>query len=318
MLKVSRLFRQVHRRHRVDLIHQLNPVNPGLSAGLSCSHVPLVLGWFVSSWPIPLPGAQKRGTRVLAMARAITAARLLALDRLQQRRARALLLSTPAAMSRIHEQALVAGRVHLLPYGVDTRHFTPVSASASATPEILFIGSLTERKGALTLLHAFDAVIRRLPRCRLRIAGVGPEEAAIRALVAASPWHASVELLGGVTRPFIPQLLGRCSVLCVPSRGEPFGLVALEAMASGKPVVGTDAGGLAHLISARGGRKVPPGDAAALANALLEVLESPALAAEMGAFNRALVESSYSWDSVIERLEAIYHQSLDPPRRKAP
>jgi 1,4-alpha-glucan branching enzyme len=247
------------------------------------------------------------------VANAIMRPPLLALDRLQQRRATALLLSTPAAAASIHDLAASSSRIHMLPYGVDTEQFTPSPDSPTAAPEILFLGSLTRRKGIMTLLEAFDAVIRRVPQCRLRIAGAGPEEGAIRQLLAASPWRSSVELAGRVARPFVPELLRRCSVLCVPSLGEPFGLVALEAMASGKPVVGTDAGGLAHLIPARGGRKVPPGDGEALAKALVELLESPALCSDMGKFNRALVESSYSWESIIQRLEAIYHQIVEAP-----
>ena len=77
-----------------------------------------------------------------------------------------------------------------------------------------------------------------------------------------------------------------CDVYCLPSFGEPFGMTALEAMACARPVVATDAGGLRHLVAERGGRKVPPGDADALAAALREVLADPELRRAMGEHNR--------------------------------
>jgi glycosyltransferase involved in cell wall biosynthesis len=99
-------------------------------------------------------------------------------------------------------------------------------------------------------------------------------------------------------------------VACVPSYGEPFGLAALEAMASGLPVVGTAAGGLAHVLPDDGGVKVPPGDAELLAEALAALLTDPARREAMGTANRRLVERDYAWDSVIDRLERIYARTL--------
>jgi glycosyltransferase involved in cell wall biosynthesis len=312
MLKVARLFRRVRRTHAIDVLHQLNPVNPGLSSLLAYSGVPLVLGLFVSDWPSTAPVERARASRLGLLASAITRRPLRALDVLQQRRAAALLLSTPAAAARIDARTAGSGRVHVLPYGVDTQRFRPGPAHRGP-PQILFLGSLTCRKGIDTLLTAFDAVVRRVPDCRLRIAGTGPAESSIRESLASAPWRSAVELVGGVGRALVPELLRECSVLCVPSLGEPFGLVALEAMATGKPVVGTNAGGLGHVIPEGGGRRVAPGDAAALASALIEILGSPELCSEMGEFNRALAESAYSWDNVITRLEAIYYGILAGP-----
>jgi glycosyltransferase involved in cell wall biosynthesis len=317
MLKVAQLFRQVRRRHRIDLLHQLNPVNPALSSLLAYCGVPLVLGLFVSDWPASAPVDTPRASRLGVLARAVTREPLRALDVLQQRRAAALLISTPAASRRLDPQAAASGRVHLLPYGVDTHRFSPGPQPRSGPPEILFLGSLNWRKGVGTLLAAFAAVVERIPECRLRIAGTGPAEGALRDRLASVPWRSAVELVGGVERSRVPELLRACSVVCMPSFGEPFGLVALEAMATGKPVIGTAAGGLDYVISERGGRRVPPGDAAALAGALIEVLSSASLCLEMGERNRALAESTYAWESVITRLEAIYYDILACPERAA-
>ena len=87
-------------------------------------------------------------------------------------------------------------------------------------------------------------------------------------------------------------------------------MTALEAMACGKPVVATDAGGLRHLVPDEGGRKVPPGDVDALAAALAEMLPALELRRAMGAHNRRTVEQRYSWRAVVDRLEDAYGEAI--------
>ena len=89
------------------------------------------------------------------------------------------------------------------------------------------------------------------------------------------------------------------------------GMVALEAMSCGKPVVGSDCGGLHYLIPEQGGRTVQPEDSVLLAKALLEVIQSPELQQEMGRYNRRLVEQTYDWEEVVNQLETTYYDSID-------
>jgi glycosyltransferase involved in cell wall biosynthesis len=107
-----------------------------------------------------------------------------------------------------------------------------------------------------------------------------------------------------------------CTVHCLPSLGEPFGMTALEAMACAKPIVATDAGGLKHLVPDGGGLRVPPGDAAALSAALRQVLTSPELQRRMGDSNRALIERHYTWTRVIDRLEQAYAEAIGLARSR--
>jgi glycosyltransferase involved in cell wall biosynthesis len=81
-------------------------------------------------------------------------------------------------------------------------------------------------------------------------------------------------------------------------------------MACARPVVATAAGGLQHLVPDAGGRKVPPGDAAALADALAEVLGDAELRRAMGAHNREVVEERFAWSRVGERLEELYAEAI--------
>lgn len=309
MLKSRLLLRRLQRTTRIDVIHQLNPVNKGLSLAMLGAGLPVVLGVIVPSWPDDAedehPGwLARRWAAVKQWARQL-------LMRWQQWQAAALLVTTQAAYASLHCPERIAHKIVELPIGVDLVCFAPEETLAlAATPSILFLASLWRRKGIFTLLEAFAQVVQQIPDCRLIIAGGGEQQAEVERRVAAAPHRAQITLLGRVTRAQAPDLLRGCTVSCLPSYGEPYGLSALEAMACGKPLVVTDAGGLAHLVSEQGGRKVPPRDAAALAQALLEILNSPALQRQMGQYNRRLIESHYSHERVIERLEQLYYDVL--------
>jgi glycosyltransferase involved in cell wall biosynthesis len=101
---------------------------------------------------------------------------------------------------------------------------------------VLFLGGLERRKGVDMLLEAFEAVARSHPDAELRLAGAGSLEGEIRARAAREPLAGRVTLLGRVGRAEVPALLRSSTLLAVPSLGEPFGMSALEALASGLPV----------------------------------------------------------------------------------
>jgi len=144
----------------------------------------------------------------------------------------------------------------------------------------------------------------------LTIAGGGGEQEEVERRVAASVYRDRIQMLGPVGRDEVPELLRNCTLYCLPAFGEPFANSVLEALASGKPVVATNAGGIKEMIPDGGGRKVPPRDAEALADALIEVVSSPELQAEMGRCNRQKVEQFYAWDRVIDRLEDVYEKLI--------
>jgi glycosyltransferase involved in cell wall biosynthesis len=310
MRDVRALFNRLEREHGIDLVHQLNPVFTGISLALTGVRPPLVLGSFVADWP---PGSEPAflGRPALGPATQIVKRGLAAL---QQRGAAALLVTTPAARNRIVEPLRHAGRIRTLPHGIASAQFTAAcGAPAPGTPPtIVFLGGIERRKGVFTLLEAFERVHAAMPAARLVIAGNGSEWGALVAYVRAAAHRESIQLLGVVDRARILTLMRDATVFCMPSLGEPFGMSLLEAMACAKPVVVSDAGGPAHIVDERGGRKVPPGSTIALAGALLDVLRDPELQAAMGAYNRGVVETTYEWDRVIDRLEATYAAVLAP------
>jgi len=292
MRRLRHLYDELIEREGVDVVHQTNPVEAGVSLALPAGAPPIVLGPYWVDWP----GASGR---------AHGAARG-AVRALEQRRAAALLVTTEAARRKV----LVRGRpVALIPPGVDLSSFPPAPRHAGP-PTAIFLANLRAHKGIFTLLDAFDEVARRLPDARLIVAGGGPEEQAVRRRVAASPAAGRIELLGAVPRTQVPATLARADVSCQPAHGEPFGWSAVEAMACGLPVITTDAGGLGSVVPAAAGLKVPVGDVAALADALEALLRDPARRAAMGAAGRAAVATTFEWAGVVSRLEAVYDRVI--------
>jgi len=289
----------------VDIVHQLNPVVTGLSLPFWNCARPLVLGPYVPDWPLILYNGQLAPPRPLDRLKVRVKREIW---QLQHRIANAIILSTPAALEKIRDRSGYDSKTHVIPYGVDTDAFT-----ASPIPQqkvILFVGSLMQHKGVFVLLEAFRQVLRTFPDCTLLLAGSGSETEKAKSVAAALDNPASVQFLGRVAHQDLPAVMRRCSVFCIPSFGEAFGLVALEAMASGRPVVGTDASGLGYLIEDQGGRKVPVGDADKLAQSLIDILGNPSLARSMGEYNRRVAESRYAWPRVIERLEETYISAM--------
>jgi glycosyltransferase involved in cell wall biosynthesis len=137
---------------------------------------------------------------------------------------------------------------------------------------ILFVGIDWERKGGPLLVEAFRKVLDILPDARLIIAGSSP---AIDL--------PGVEIAGRVSLPEVSRLLLRCCVLALPSLREPQGVNAIEALTHGIPVVASRIGALPEMVEDRvSGRIVPPGDATALAAALIDLLSTPALCRRYG------------------------------------
>jgi len=318
MIRVRMLLKELSKKIDFDLIHQLNPVFAGMSLSLIGSEVPLVLGTYVARWPQDLDSVSSKSWKDRAAARFRDT-----VDRLQQRQADALLLATPAASNRLPNLAHLRDRIHYLPHGIDAEMFSPASepdsaegaARGQATPSILFFAHVLECKGIFTLIDAFPAIAREFPAVKLRIAGSGPDLAEVKTRVARLECAAQVEFLGRQERTDAPALYRNCSVYCLPSFGEPYGVTIIEAMSCGKPVVVTDAGGPPYIVSAEGGKCIPAGNATALSSALGELLRDPERRRAMGRHNRRVVETTMSWDRVTTKLESIYETVLSRANR---
>jgi glycosyltransferase involved in cell wall biosynthesis len=319
MVRVRLLFEQLRRSHSIDVIHQMNPVFTGISLSMAFSGLPLVLGTFVPQWPEAIEVRSRRlpGTvQVRATAKKL-------ICRFQQRMASALMLTSPAALDRIAHREEMTAKLFSLQHGIDTDLFSPDPDRApgpvrAQSPTILFYANVLARKGVFVLLRAFGQLARALPRCRLVIAGSGPDLWRVKRDAENMSAGSRIDFLGFVDHSRAPELLRQHDVYCLPSFGEPYGMTILEAMSCGRPVVASNAGGVPYLLPEDGARLVPVGDAPALAQALIEVASNPELQAAMGKANRNRVEEMFAWPQVAVELEKIYEHVLQQDRRNDP
>jgi glycosyltransferase involved in cell wall biosynthesis/GT2 family glycosyltransferase len=177
---------------------------------------------------------------------------------------------------------------------------------AAAPARTGYVGRLLHpHKGVDVLLDAAELD----PRLHVAIAGAGPHEAALRRRAATPALAGRVTFHGHLSGAALDAFYRDLDVLAVPSVAAPgwleqFGRVAVEAMAAGVPVVASDSGALRDVVGGAG-TLVPPGDATALARALAEVRDDPALAARMRAAGRTRA-AEYTWAAIAERYEAMY------------
>lgn len=206
-------------------------------------------------------------------------------------------------------RARLGDGIRVVPNGVDVAPFE--GARPRDLPpgrRVLFVSRLDRRKGFRVALRAFARLAPDFPDLLFVVVGDGEERAAVRDLPELV--RRRVILLGAVSHEELPSVHAAADVFVAPALGgESFGIVLVEAMASGLPVVASDIPGYREVVR-RGveGHLVPPGDAGAVADALRRVLTDPGLARRLGEAGRARARQ-YSWERVAGQLEAIYEEA---------
>ncbi|GGW97443.1 glycosyl transferase [Streptomyces malachitofuscus] len=212
-----------------------------------------------------------------------------------------------------------ADRIGVVPCGVDTDRFTPVGPVAPRGPfryRLMQLGRLVPRKGAAVSV----AALARLPGTELLVVGGpprhrlddDPEVRRLRAAARDAGVADRVRFTGGVDPSRVPALLRSADVVLCPADYEPFGIVPLEAMACGRPVVASAVGGQLDTVADPGtGRLVPPGDPEALARAVTALLADPAAREACAVAGRRRVLSRYGWPRIAAATEAAYCEVLD-------
>lgn len=200
-------------------------------------------------------------------------------------------------------------RIDVVWNGLEDRPVVP--RPAGSPPVVAFVGRLNRWKGHEVFAAAAARLAPAFPDARFLIAGGAPESEgwrvdALREQLAAPGIADRVEVAGFESD--VPALLARVDVVAVPSTWpEPFGLVTLEAMRAGRPVVATAHGGTLDLVEdGRTGILVPPGDTAALADAIGTLLRDPALRERLGSAARARFEALFTLERFLDGIEASY------------
>jgi glycosyltransferase involved in cell wall biosynthesis len=202
-------------------------------------------------------------------------------------------------------EGFAAGSFTVVHYGIAAGAEPP---PPPPEPRLAVVGRLIPIKGLDVLLKAFGSARERVPALTLEIAGAGPLRAELER---AAP--EGVSFLGRVDQ--VAAIYERSAIVVVPSRGEGFGMVALEAAERGRAAIVSDVGGLPEIVAAgETGLVVPPEDVAALAEAIVTLASDPETVGRFGAAARGRATRDFSLDAATDGVEAVYRDLLEQRR----
>jgi len=216
----------------------------------------------------------------------------------------------------------VPGYYNIIPNGIDLEHFSPtvspIDRFCDGKLNILFVGRLEKRKGLNYLLKAYQQVKGEISNSRLIIVGPGTRLRKKYEKQVVRDGLKDVVFAGYVTYDELPRYYKTADIFCAPATGqESFGIVLLEAMAVGKPIVASNIEGYASVMTHGGeGLLVPPKDDKALARSLISLMTDESLRQQMG--ERAKLKAmEYSWEHIAQRVLNYYARILsEPPWKK--
>lgn len=207
-------------------------------------------------------------------------------------------------------------KLDMIPNEVDVPAFERTSgprgeAWSGGAPVILFAGRLQYEKGVQTLLRALPLIRRRVPGVRVLITGRGTYRRDLETLADRLSLDGQVRFEGFIDEDRLRCLYRTADVVVVPSLYEPFGLVALESMAAGTPVVAADTGGLREIVEhGVTGLRFVPADPGSLARATVRVLTDRPLAERLAARARAALAERGSWADAASRTADAYRRAV--------
>lgn len=217
------------------------------------------------------------------------------------------------------EMGIDPGRLAVVPAGVDTARFRPLAGGAPVPGRIMTTASAdVPLKGLVPLLEAV-AKVRTERACHLVVVGTPRPDGRVGETIDRLGLSGAVRFESGVSDEAMVELYQQAQVAVVPSLYEGFSLPAVEAMACGVPLVATTGGALPEVVgeSGRCGLLVPPDDPGALAEAIGQVLDDPALGARLGVAGRARALQRFSWRATALSTAAQYRELLAAPRDAA-
>jgi glycogen synthase len=309
--------RRMHADRAVDVVHVPNWDAEGLAVILD-RELPVVLGVYTpmatvaEANPMLFPAGSERVRQVLEM------------ERLCYRRAEHVLASSPAIVEEIEARYgvhLPREGLHVVPHGLPEVADPAVPHRVHGAVNLLFVGRLERRKGIDTLLDALVTVLPEVPDLVATIVGddaiPGDGGITYRARFEAGPGRDlgdRVRFTGRLADGELAAHYAGCDLLVVPSRYESFGLVLLEAMMLGKPVIAGDAGGMRHIVEeGANGFRFEPGDPAALATAIRRLATSPELRDRFGRRSREIYEERYTAERMADGTLDVYRAAVRGP-----
>lgn len=242
------------------------------------------------------------------------------LEQLIARGATRLVVTCSEEMFELTHLGIPRSRASVVPSGVDVAEFTPDGPTESRGKKhrLVAVGRLVPHKGFDVAIEA----LAQLPQTELIIAGCpahgdvthDPEAARLRSLANDFKVGSRVSIRGQISRPDLAALLRSADVVVCPPWYEPFGMVALEAMACGTPVVATAVGGMRDtVVDGITGRLVPPQSPKRLADAIRQLIDNDAMRTGCGAAGCDRARARYSWDRIAADTLRAYGRCVTAP-----
>lgn len=210
-----------------------------------------------------------------------------------------------ALVRAVSELGFSPSNISVIPNGVNTKEFFPISPNDRENI-VLYVGSLIERKGVKYLISAMRDVFRRFPEFRLIVVGNGPERLELSKLADDMGIGEKVIFIGFQSHKEVRRWMQHARLLALPSLEEAQGVVLLEAMACGTPVVASCVGGIPDVITPDVGMLVPPANAEAISSAIQNILGNPDLWYFMSQMARKRAVNYYDWNIIADQYIEIY------------
>ncbi len=238
-------------------------------------------------------------------------------------RSQALTVVSRAMQNTVVGMGVAPDKVQVISMGVDLNHrFTPDPTVERRANELLFVGRLVEKKGLRILLEAMPKVLAKHPAMRLTVAGAGPLDMELRELARRLDISEKVEFLGMVAQSQLPALYRRATLAVFPflvaksGDQEGFGLVQVEAMGCGCPVIAGDLPTIHDSIThEETGLLVSPGNPEVLAETILRALNDQDLCFRLAREARKRVLEQFDWEIVAEKYAGLYDRLIRPGGR---
>jgi glycosyltransferase involved in cell wall biosynthesis len=239
--------------------------------------------------------------------------------RVARRLPRHLTVSENSKIDIVAQMGVDADRLHIVPVGVDQSRFRPLPHVARIPGRLMTTASAdVPLKGLTYLIDALAKVRVERPDAHLVVIGQPRHKSRIPAQIEQLGLGDAIQFVSGVTDERIVELYAEAEIAVIPSLYEGFSLPAIEAMASGTPVVATTGGALPEVVGRHGesGMLVPVADPSALAAQIVEVLANPELRARLGEAGRRRVLDRFTWRKTAEGTQEHYYLELEAHERR--
>lgn len=220
-------------------------------------------------------------------------------------------ISSTTKKSLVHDYGIPPEKIIVIPVGINLDEFKPLDDIKKIPSSILYVGRLDKRKGVQYLIRALRYVVKGFPMAKLYIIGNGNLRDSLEKLARNEKVDDHVTFLGKVPMKDLVKWYNKAEVFVLPSLFEGFGIVVLEAMACGTPVIGTKVAGIVDIIeNKKTGILVPPEDEKKLGEEIKRILNSPKMRKKIVYISRRYLKKKFEWESIVGNFIHLYFTNL--------